>query len=433
MFTRTRLTVRTVPALAVAALVLACAAVALAAFAGAAAAGTGAGVTVAAVEGLPFSGAVAGYTSTATADQRFTAQAYRDLLDRAPASAELAAAADLLANGGTRSEVAAGLLSRDEYRLALARSIYNSYLRRPAGAAEAAFGVSLLESGATDEELRSFVLGSPEYLSTQGGGTVHGFLNGLYQDVLGRPLDSAAEAVFTQALANGQSRTDVALAVLGSSEGRQGLVAALYTRLLHRAASPADLQLGAGLLANGATDEDLTAELVGSQEYGAKVPASFASASIVWGDGTAASTGAVGGGIVTGSHTYAEQGTYAIQIVVGDLDGTTAIAATATVADAPLTAKPVSFAAVKKVPFTQTVATFTDANAGAKATEFRASIVWGDGQSSAGTIVAQTGGGFAVVGTHRYDGKGTYAVAARVADEGGSTAGALSTASVTTK
>jgi hypothetical protein len=172
---------------------------------------------------------------------------------------------------------------------------------------------------------------------------------------------------------------------------------------------------------------------VGSAEYLARVPASFATASIVWGDGTPSSPGVVGRGVVGGAHTYAEEGAYRMQVVVSDLDGTITIPATATVSDAPLTASAVSFTAVKKTTFTKTVATFSDANPAGKASEFTASIVWGDGQTSAGTVSALAGGGFAVVGTHRYDLKGVYAVAVHIADEGGSSADAVSTANVTSK
>jgi hypothetical protein len=424
---------RAVPALAAAAAALGCAALGLMVLAGAAEGGTGTGAAITAVEGLPFTGSVGGYNSTTTSEQRFVAQAYRDLLDRAPSSADLATFADALGKGGTRTQVAAALLASDEYRLALTQSVYASYLGRPASGAEAAGGLSLLKAGASDEDLRSLVLGSGEYLSTRGGGTVHGFLDAVYHDVLGRPIDPAAESFFTAALSSGKTHADVALAVLTSSEARQGLVAALHKQFLHRVATAAELQAGTALLATGGTDEDLAAQLVGSAEYLANVPASFASASIVWGDGTAASPGLVARGLVTGSHTFADEGSYGVTVIVTDLDGTTTIPALATVADAPLTAKPVSFTAAKKTTFTGTVATFTDANPSGMASEFTASILWGDGHTSPGTVTALTGGGFAVVGTHRYDAKGSYAAAVHIADEGGSTADAASTATVTNK
>jgi Domain of unknown function (DUF4214) len=433
MFVRTRLKRRAVPALAAAAAALACAALGLMVLAGAAEGGTGTGWAIAAVEGLPFAGTVAGYTSSTTSDQRFVAQAHRDLLDRAPASADLATFADALGKGGTRTQVAAALLASDEYRVALTQSFYTSYLRRTASAPESAAGLGLLKAGATDEDLRSLVLGSGEYLTTQGGGTVHGFLNALYHDVLGRAIDPAAESAFTTALSTGKTRVEVALTVLTSNEARQKVVAALYERLLHRAAAAGEVQTGTSLLANGGTDEDIAAQLVGSSEYFAMVPASFASASIVWGDGTVGSAGEVAPGLVTGSHTFADEGAYPVTVVVTDLDGTTAIPALATVADAPLTAKANSFTTAKKATFTETVATFTDANPAGKASEFTASIVWGDGRTSSGTVTALTGGGFAVVSNHRYDAKGSYAVAVHIADEGGSTANAASTATVTNK
>jgi hypothetical protein len=409
------------------------AALAFGALAGTAAGGFGAGAAVTAVEGLPFSGPVATYTSTTTGDERFIAQAHHDLLDRSPAAPELAALAAFLGNGGTRTQVAAALLAGGEYRAALTRSVYLTFLRRPASDAEVVFATSLLGAGTTDEELKALTLGSAEYLSTQGGGTLHGFLSALYLDVLARPIDPGAEAIFTQLLTAGKTRTSVALTVLTSQEARQRLVGDLYERALHRQPDAGEVLSGTGLLGSGATDEDLLALLVGSAEYLGKVPASFATASIAWGDGTATTQGTVGRGLVFGSHTYAEEGVYAAQVVVTDLDGKVAIPTTAAVADAPLTAAPVSFTVVKKTTFMRTVATFADANPGGTASEFTATISWGDGRSSPGTINALAGGGFSVTGSNRYELKGAYAVAVHIADEGGSTADAVGTATVTNK
>jgi hypothetical protein len=77
-----------------------------------------------------------------------------------------------------------------------------------------------------------------------------------------------------------------------------------------------------------------------------------------------------------------------------------------------------------------TVATFTDANPNAAASDFTATIDWGDGTSTSGTVVAQSGGGFAVDGTHTYADEGKYAVSTTIKDVGGSTASATSSARV---
>jgi Domain of unknown function (DUF4214) len=409
------------------------AAAAAACLADGAAAGSGSGTPVNAVEGLPFTGQVASYTSTATLDERFVAQAHLDVLGRAAVVAELSAFGDFLGNGGTRTQVAQALLGSDEYRSGLTSSIYAAFLRRQANAAELASGTALLNGGATDAELKALVLGSSEYLANQGGGTVHGFLTTLYSDVLGRALEPVVENLFTQQLANGKTRTDVALTVLTSLEARQRLADELYQRFLHRSATPGEQQAAASLLQNGGTDEDMASTLVGSMEYLANVPASFATATIDWGDGSGLSAGAFNAGDVVGAHTYSEEGAYPLTVVVHDLDGTVALVGRASVADAPLSATSVSFSVLKKTTFTRTVATFTDANPGGTSAEFSASIDWGDGHTSAGTIGRLAGRGFAVIGSHRYDVKGSYQIVVHITDTGGSTAAAVSSVSVTAK
>jgi Domain of unknown function (DUF4214) len=404
----------------------------LAALAGTATAGSGSPVAVDAVEGLPFSGTVASYDSTVTANQRFVAQAYLNLVGRAPDSSELAGLDDFLGTGGTRTQAAESLLGGAEYRAALARSAYETYLQRPAAATEVAFAVSMLGAGATDEQLDASLIGSAEYLATRGGGTTAGFLDALYLDVLDRPIDPAAAVALTQALAV-KTRAAVALDVLNSVEARERFVRGVYEHFLHRSADAAEVQAFVGVLQNGGTDEDVIAMVAGSAEYFEAVPASFAKATIDWGDGSPSAYLPAVAATVDGSHTYADEGIYPIEVVVSDLDGATEIHGTATVADAPLTATAVSFAVPKKTAFTQTVATFVDGNPGGKASEFTASIAWGDGSSSRGTVSARPGGGFVVTGSHTYESKGRYEVAVHVKDVGGATADTVSSAEVTSK
>lgn len=106
------------------------------------------------------------------------------------------------------------------------------------------------------------------------------------------------------------------------------------------------------------------------------------------------------------------------------------------VLDQPLTAtgSPIALSVAQGI--VGTVATFTDADPAATAGSFTASILWGDGSASAGTISADPRGGFDVTGTHTYAQPGTYAVAATITDidtshdTAGSTAATRSTAQV---
>src|SRR5580704_14776217 len=79
---------------------------------------------------------------------------------------------------------------------------------------------------------------------------------------------------------------------------------------------------------------------------------------------------------------------------------------------------------------TTTVATFTDPNPNASASDFTATIDWGDGTSTTGTVVAQSTGGFAVDGVHVYADEGKYTVGVTIKDIGGAIAITTSTATV---
>ena len=80
-----------------------------------------------------------------------------------------------------------------------------------------------------------------------------------------------------------------------------------------------------------------------------------------------------------------------------------------------ITASPHNFNFVAGTPLTsQTVASFTDSNAAAVAGNFTATINWGDGTTSAGTI---TGGPtFLVSGNHTYAVGGTFTVSVTISD-----------------
>lgn len=161
--------------------------------------------------------------------------------------------------------------------------------------------------------------------------------------------------------------------------------------------------------------------------------ASDFTAAINWGDGTTTSGTVVlqkdGSFAVDGSHTYAEEGNYQPIVSISDVGGSTASTiSTATIADAPLSATSATVSGTEGAAITNTIATFTDANPNALPSDFAATINWGDGTTSTGTVVAQNGGGFAVDGTHSYAEEGSYQVDVTINDVGGSTANATTTA-----
>jgi cyclophilin family peptidyl-prolyl cis-trans isomerase len=185
------------------------------------------------------------------------------------------------------------------------------------------------------------------------------------------------------------------------------------------------------------TDADLTA-----------VPADY-TVVINWGDGTGldttsgAVTGTAGSFTVTGTHTFKEAGTIPVKVTITDVHAGASdkggalltVTNTATIADATLTARGVAISAQAQTAFSGAVATLTDADPNAKASDYSAIINWGDNTSSAG-VVSAVGGGFQVNGTHTYAAQGAFSVSTNVTDVNTagdvaqSTANAQSTATV---
>jgi hypothetical protein len=137
--------------------------------------------------------------------------------------------------------------------------------------------------------------------------------------------------------------------------------------------------------------------------------ASF-TATIDWSDGHT-SDGTItpdpkGGFDVTGTHTYATESLYPITVTVHDQNGAVVGTALSKASAAPapptLDAKGKLLGATAGQSFSGVVATFTDVNSQAAVGDFTATIDWGDGTTSAGTIVADPKGGFDVTGTHTY-------------------------------
>lgn len=96
------------------------------------------------------------------------------------------------------------------------------------------------------------------------------------------------------------------------------------------------------------------------------------------------------------------------------------------VQDLPLTAKGRSIRARLGQAFTLVVANFTDADTTSNAADFTATINWGDGTSSPGTVTANPAGGFDVSGMHTYSRIGGFAVTVQINSIGGSSVTASS-------
>lgn len=157
-------------------------------------------------------------------------------------------------------------------------------------------------------------------------------------------------------------------------------------------------------------------------------------ASISWGDGHT-SVGSIAGTddsfTVSGTNTYAEEGSYAVGVTVTDIAVPTAHATAqsqAQVTDAPLTI--VNEPALSSVEGSPTapgtvVASFTDADPAAAVPDFSATIDWGDGHSDPALVAAGSDGRYDVLApAHTYEEEGTPPMVVAIADIGGAQAAA---------
>jgi hypothetical protein len=158
----------------------------------------------------------------------------------------------------------------------------------------------------------------------------------------------------------------------------------------------------------------------------------FSFASIDWGDGTTSAgrdAGSPAG--VAGDHTYAEEGIYTATVTYGtDCVRLASAQFQATVADASLSATGQDASGTQGQALQATVAHVDDADPNGVASDFSATIDWGDGTTSSGTVLAAAGGGFDVSATHTYSAAGNFTASTSVTDAGSSTASTTSTVQI---
>jgi len=388
------------------------------------------GASVSAVEGATFSGVVASFTD---ADPNGVATDYTATITWGDQTTS-AGAVSANASGGFAVSGSHAYAEEGTYNLAVTVSdaVAGASTTGSAGAADAAlsaFGapVSATEGASFSGAVASFTDADPngtvsDYAATISWGDQTSSAGTIIANGSGGFAVSGSHTYAEE----GSYTVTVAISDAGGAAASATSSAGVADAALSATGTPASATEGATLSGQIASFADADPNGVAT-DY---------AATISWGDqtssaGTVTANGS-GSFVVSGSHLYSEEGTYTATVTISDAGGATASAtSSAGVADAALTAiGSAPFHEHHKTNFTAPLATLTDADPGGVATDYTAQINWGDGTTSAGTIVARSGGGFTVSGSHYYLKNGTYTVTIRMTDAGGSTASTTTTIAV---
>jgi hypothetical protein len=199
---------------------------------------------------------------------------YETALDRAPDSSGSSAFTAALNSGAmTRTQVAAAVTYSTEYRTILIQTLFASILDRSADSAGLAYYTAKLAAGSSIESVALTLATSSEVFTNRLGasGTLDTeFIDSVYEQMLGRDADAAALSADTAVLEASSSlagRTAILQGIEASTEYRNDVITKIYERYLGRGPTSGELTSWGAYLAGGATQEQMTAQVVGSTEY----------------------------------------------------------------------------------------------------------------------------------------------------------------------
>lgn len=192
--------------------------------------------------------------------------AFEAALGRSPDPASLAGFVNALNNGMSPTTFAMTLTHSTEYYNDVVDRAYEQYLGRTADAVGLQYWSRQLAAGMTDEQLEAQFIGSSEYYQ-HAGGTDKAWVDAMYFDLLGRLPDAQGEAYWVSTLANGASRSSVALGFAASAEREGDIVKDDYQAFLGRVPSQSEINGWVLAFEHGLTNEDVIAGFMASAEF----------------------------------------------------------------------------------------------------------------------------------------------------------------------
>lgn len=208
-------------------------------------------------------------------DYEFVLQQYRDFLSREGDAGGVAYWRGRLESGATsRDALAASFLESPEFRgrVAPVARLYFAYFLRVPDYGGLLHWVTFADANSLSAVSDAFAA-SPEFANRYGSTDNGGFVQLVYQNVLGRAPDPAGQAHWTSQLEDGaMSRGDVMLAFseggeFRASTGNETLVAITYAGMLRREADAGGFGFWVDYLDDGNSPRALIAGFLSAPEY----------------------------------------------------------------------------------------------------------------------------------------------------------------------
>ncbi len=190
---------------------------------------------------------------------------YLELLRRCPGPAGYEYWVDRLDDGMSRESFAREISISLEARKIIVDDAYQIMLERPAEPAAREFWGNRLKTGRFDVLLADLAASSE--FRTLAGGTNEGFINRVYERILGRAADPDGRSYWMYQLNSGVSRRALVLTLANLSEPLGVFVDSAYAEILGRAPSSTERQEGIVLLQKTGNRSHLYARLIGHDDF----------------------------------------------------------------------------------------------------------------------------------------------------------------------
>ncbi|MEF2975814.1 GH25 family lysozyme [Subtercola sp. YIM 133946] len=203
-----------------------------------------------------------------TLDSNYITALYHDYLGRVPSASDIVFWENALADGAPRSDIAAGFVNSDEYRLIRIDAAYRSVLgRNPDPGGRLSWLDAMHRGGITTDDIETQLYGSAEYYQAHGN-TDSLFVASLYSTLLHRQ-GTASDYAFWSALITQHGRYWVIAQYWNANETISQRVSAMYTLYLGRAPDADGLQSWVNI-ALQIGDSGLRSGFTSSNEYFAR-------------------------------------------------------------------------------------------------------------------------------------------------------------------